>query len=107
MTKFSATLAGVATIALAAVPILALATGAQAAPAAVKVADIDVGSARHAHTLEHRVSKAAADYCSTASVGRITLAARVACLTGARAEIQDKLAVRHALAGKPQELAQR
>ena len=35
MTKFSATLAGVATIALAAVPILALASGAQAAPVAV------------------------------------------------------------------------
>ena len=39
--------------------------------------------------------------------GRITLAAHHACLQGARAEIQDKLAVRQALAGKPQELAQR
>ena len=107
MTKFSATLAGVATIALAAVPILALASGAQAAPVAVKVSDIDVGSARHAHALEHRVSKAAAEYCSAATVGRITLAAHQACLKGARAEIQDKLAVRQALTGKPQELAQR
>ena len=107
MTKFSATLAGVATIALAAVPILALASGAQAAPAAMKVSDIDVGSARNAHALEQRVAKAAADYCSAASVGRITLAAHQACLQGARAEIQDKLAVRQALAGKPQELAQR
>ncbi len=107
MTKFSTALAGVATIALAAVPILALATGAQAAPVAVKVSDIDVGSARDAHTLEHRVAKAAADYCSAASAGRITLAAHHACLQGARAEIQDKLAVRQALAGKPQELAQR
>ena len=44
---------------------------------------------------------------TTASAGRITLAAHHACLQGARAEIQDKLAVRQALAGKPQELAQR
>lgn len=107
MTKFSASLAGVATIALAAVPILALASGAQAAPVAVKVSDIDVGSARHAHILEHRVSKAAADYCSAASFGRTTLAAHQACLKGARAEIQDKLAVREAQIGEIQELAQR
>ena len=107
MTKFSATLAGVATIALAAVPILPLATGAQAAPVALKVSDIDVGSARDTHTLEHRVAKAAADYCGSASVGRITLAAHHACLKGARAEIQDKLAVRQDLAARPQELAQR
>lgn len=107
MTKFSTALAGVATIALAAVPILALATGAQAAPVAVKVSDINVDSARDAHILEHRVAKAAADYCSAASAGRITLAAHHACLQGARAEIQDKLTVRQALAGKPQELAQR
>lgn len=107
MTKFSSTLAGLATLALAAVPVLALATGAQAAPVAVKVSDIDVGSARDAHTLEQRVAAAAAEYCSNASVGRITLSARHDCLQGARTEIQEQLAQRQVMAAQPQQLARR
>lgn len=107
MTKFSSTLAGVATIALAAVPIVALATGAQAAPVAVKVSDINISSPRDAHTLDQRVATAAAEFCSNASVGRITLSARHDCLQGARAEIQEQLAQRQVMAAKPQELAQR
>ncbi|KQW73331.1 hypothetical protein ASE17_10395 [Phenylobacterium sp. Root77] len=105
MTKFSNTLAGLATIALAAVPALALTTSAQAAPVAVKVSDIAVGSPRDAHTLEHRVAKAASAYCSNAAAGRITLSARQDCLQGARAEIQEKLAMRQAATS--QMLAQR
>lgn len=107
MIKFSSTLAGVATIALAAVPIVALATGAQAAPVAVKVSDINIGSPRDAHTLDQRVSAAAAEFCSNASVGRITLSARHDCLQGARTEIQEQLAQRQVMAAAPQELAQR
>ncbi|WP_312160632.1 UrcA family protein [Phenylobacterium sp.] len=107
MIKFSSTLAGLATIALAAVPALALATGAQAAPVAVKVSDININAPRDAHILDQRVAAAAAEFCSNAAAGRITLSARHDCLQGARAEIQEQLAQRQVLAAAPQELAQR
>ena len=48
MFKISSTLAGVATLALATVPMLAIASGAHAAPVVVKISDIDTSSAEGA-----------------------------------------------------------
>ena len=55
MFKFSSTLAGVATLALATVPMLAIASGAHAAPVTVKVSDIDTSSAQGAKILNKRI----------------------------------------------------
>ena len=60
----SSTLAGVATLALATVPALALATSAHAGPVVVKVSDIDTSSAQGAQILDQRVTLAARKFCT-------------------------------------------
>lgn len=107
MFKFSNALAGLATLTLATVPALALATGAHAAPAAVvKVSDIDLGSARGARTLEKRITAAAQDICDAS--GRTSLGARAACVESVRSEAKDQIAQRqYAAANTTTRLAHR
>ncbi|HEY9235684.1 MULTISPECIES: UrcA family protein [Phenylobacterium] len=90
MFKFSTTLASIATLTLATVPALALATGAHAAPAVVKVSDIDFGSAHGARTLEKRINAAVQDVCD--ADGRTSLGTRAACAEGVRSEARDQIA---------------
>ena len=59
MFKISSTLAGVATLALATLPMLAVASGAHAAPVVVKVSDIDTSSTHGAKILNQRIDVAA------------------------------------------------
>lgn len=90
----TSTLAGVATLALAALPMFALATSAQAAPVAVKVADIDTLSLAGAAAYDERVEKAANRYCVKANpTARLT--ERHACLNAVRAEMSDKFQARN------------
>ena len=90
----TSTLAGVATLALAALPMFALATGAHAAPAAVEVADIDTLSPAGAVAFDQRVEKAANRYCVKANpTARLT--ERHECLNAVRAEMADKFQARN------------
>ena len=106
MFKLSNTIAGIATLTLATVPALALATSAHAAPAVIKVSDIDFNSAHDARTLDKRVSEAAYEVCDAS--GRTPLGARAACVESVRAEARDQIAQRHyAAKSAPTALARR
>lgn len=108
MFKFSSTFAGVATLALAAVPVLALSTAAHAAPAVVKVSDIDLNSAQGAQILEQRINAAARKVCAApANQGGLTL--RHACVASVHDEVRDSLTARDAMMAKSQstEIARR
>lgn len=91
----TSTLAGVATLALAALPILALSTAAQAAtPVAVKVADIDPNTAEGARIYGERVDQAANRFCRmNGSASRLT--ERMDCKAAVRAEMAEKLEARN------------
>jgi len=108
MFKLSNTIAGVATLALATVPALALTTAAHAAPAVVKVSDIDVNSAQGAQILEQRIRVAARDVC-TAPANQGGLPLRKVCTDNVRDQVHEALAGRDAVMAKSQttEIARR
>ena len=97
MFKISSTLAGVATLALATVPMLAIASGAHAAPVVVKVSDIDTSSAEGAKILNQRIDAAAYKLCSQVRPGAISRLSDRACIEGVRAEAAENLATRNAM----------
>lgn len=109
MFKFSSTLAGVATLALATVPMLAIASGAHAAPVAVKVSDIDTTSAHGAKILSQRIDVAAREFCRQTAPGATARLADSACIRGVRTEITERVADRNAMIAQARgaELAQR
>lgn len=82
-------IAAAASLALATLPALALATGAHAAPAAVKVADLNLASASGQKAFAQRVDKVAVQMCRDARSGRFVDSA---CLDAVRAEAHDKAA---------------
>lgn len=91
----TSTLAGVATLALAALPMFALATAAHSAtPVAVKVADINTLSPEGAQIYAKRVDKAAMRFCR-ANNATSRLTERVDCQNAVRAEMADKLEARN------------
>ena len=87
MFKISNTVAGVATLALAALPMFAMATSAYAAPVTVQVADLNLASPQDAREFDRRVDIAANDFCADT----IGLSARAACKAGVRDEVSEKL----------------
>jgi len=91
MKNFAARFAGVATLALAVLPVAALSTAAHAAPIArIQVADLDLGSTEGVATLRHRVAVAAERFCG----GEKALRQKEACKAAIRTEVQEKLAQR-------------
>jgi len=91
------TLAGVATLALAAIPLVALGTAAHAAPApaiAVRTADIDTLSASGAQVFERRADAATRRFCDRAVSG-LNLKERAACVEAVRVEISEQLQARN------------
>lgn len=91
MTNFTARIAGVATLALAAVPALALTTVAHAAthvPAAVRIADLNLASPDGRATFDQRVGAAARKFCSSEA----SLDLKAGCAAGVRAELNEKAA---------------
>src|SRR5687767_3020804 len=91
----TSTLAGVATLALAALPMFALATAAHSAtPVAVKVADIDTLSPEGARIYAQRVDKAAVRFCRV-KTDNARLTERLDCQNAVRAEMADKLDARN------------
>ena len=91
MTNFTARIAGVATLALAALPAFALSTVAHAqthVPAAVRIADLDLASADGRATFDQRIDAAARRFCSSES----SLSLKAGCAAGVRAEVTEKAA---------------
>ena len=88
MTTFTARIAGVATLALAVLPVAALSTAhaATRAPTSVHVADIDFATAAGQATFAARVGAAAHRYCS----GERSLDLKAACEAGVRSEVAEK-----------------
>lgn len=78
--------AGLATLALAALPMTALSTAAYAAPASVVVKDLNLLSPQGNAVLEQRISAASLKYCA----GRKALTDTKACHEGVRAELAQK-----------------
>ena len=89
MTNFTARIAGVATLALACVPALALTTAAHAAghvPAAVRIADLDLGTADGRAQFSQRAGAAAHKYCANETA----LDIKAGCEAAVRAEVTEK-----------------
>jgi len=88
MTTFTARIAGVATLALAVLPVAALSTAhaATRAPVAVHVADIDLATADGRSALVARADVAARRYC----VGERALDMKAACEAGVRSEVAER-----------------
>lgn len=92
MKDFTARLAGLAMLTLAAVPLAAgAASVAQAAPAAhIRVADLDLSSAQGRVAFDHRVIRAAQEVCLSSA--KVTLKETSDCQAAVKAEAHDKLA---------------
>ena len=86
MTNFAARISGAALLALAALPMAALATAAHAAPA-VKVADLNVLTAQGSATFSDRAETAINKFCR----GKSSVRAHIDCREGVRAELNEKL----------------
>ena len=91
MTNFASKIAGVATLALAALPMAALSTAAHAAPTArVQVSDLNLASIEGVATFHQRVAVAARQICGEEK----GLRQQAACNAGVRTEVQEKLSQR-------------
>ena len=90
MSNLTAKFAGIATLALAILPVAALSTAAHAAPGAqrVQVGDLDLGSNTGIAKFDARVRRASHQMCGS----EIGLGGRDACETAVRAEAREKLA---------------
>ena len=88
MTNFTARIAGVATLALAVLPVAALSTAHAAthAPVSVRVSDIDLSTADGRSALVARAGVAAHRYCAN----EFSLDMKAACEAGVRSEIAEK-----------------
>lgn len=92
----TSTIAAAATLALAALPMLALATNAQAAPVAVKVVDINTLSADGAAAYGQRVDAAAVRFCHQANPN-MRLTERATCIAAVKSEMSEKLRAHNAV----------
>ncbi len=109
MTNITARLAGIATLALAVLPALALTATAHAAPtvtanviAKVQVGDLNLASADGQAILRQRIDDAARRFCSDVT-SRSTLDTANAfdsCRVAVRAEVNEKLASEIRLANR-------
>lgn len=90
MTNFAARIAGVATLALAVVPVAALTTAAHASTAGrtIVVADLDLTTPAGMDAFEARLHDATRRICR----GETALATQAACVKGVQAEAMAKLA---------------
>lgn len=87
MMKVSNTVAGLATLALACVPALAISTNAFAAPATVQIADLDLSTPAGAREFDRRMNVAAGRFCNDVR----SVSANVTCRRSVRVEVTEKL----------------
>ncbi|MET0273674.1 MAG: UrcA family protein [Phenylobacterium sp.] len=91
MTNAASRIAGLATLALAALPIAAISTTAHAAPVAVKVSDIDLNSTAGLAAFHQRAEAAAHSFCRTALQPKSPLRGPASCRAAIRTELAEKL----------------
>lgn len=89
MINFTNQISGIAMLALAALPITALASGAHAAPTVVKVGDLNLFSSDGVAAYQQRADAAGRSFCRYER----SLTARATCRAGVETEISEKLAV--------------
>ena len=87
-TDLTSQISGLAMLALAALPIIALATPSNA-QTVVKVADINLLSPQGVSEFNQRADAAGRKFC----LPERTLAGRASCVSGVKAELNEKLAV--------------
>lgn len=93
MSNILQSLTTAATIAMAALPTLALTTVAHAAPMSVKVSDLDMSSTQGQAVFSQRLDRAAVSFCrDQASATGTRINNTAACVAGVRAEATAKLA---------------
>ena len=92
MSKIVRFTSAVASLCLAALPVVAVATGAHAAPAAVtiKVSDLNLARADHAALFQSRLNVATRAFCD-GDVGSQAIAVRRACRDAVAEEAMAKL----------------
>ena len=97
MTSFASRFAGVATLALAALPMAALATAAAAAPVSIQVRDIDLNTASGQAAFHVRAEQAAEAFCKAerAPASRLRVAEDT-CKDAVKAEVAEKFALAQA-----------
>ena len=91
MTNFASRIAGVATLALAALPLAAIATTAAARPVAVQVSDIDLNSAHGLAAFEQRAERAAHAFCKNTRQPPNQLGRAATCRQAVITELHEKL----------------
>ncbi|PVM90942.1 UrcA family protein [Caulobacter endophyticus] len=94
MRKFMISLTTIATLTLAAVPLIGITQAAHAGerPVTVRVGDLNLANPADAAEFEARSSQAVQKFCrARASKERLDLLSRRACVIEVRAEINDKL----------------
>jgi UrcA family protein len=98
MTAFTSRIAGVATLALAILPVAALSTAHAApyAPASVQVADIDIATPAGKATFDARAQAAAHRFCADER----KLGLKAACEAGVRSEVNEKATAQIRLAAR-------
>jgi UrcA family protein len=90
MQDFTARFAGVFMLTLAAVPLAAgLASAAQAAPAVIRIADLDMRTAAGRAAFDHRAGRAAREVCADLRSARLR---DTACEAQVKREAAEKLA---------------
>lgn len=98
MSKSVSSLSGIATLALAVLPALAIVGGAHAESLSIKVSDLNLNTPAGQKVLEQRINVAARQYCAESVTTGTRLGSPAACRTAVRNEILAKL-------GKPQQQA--
>ncbi|MEO8112831.1 MAG: UrcA family protein [Phenylobacterium sp.] len=94
MSNVTNTIAGFASLLLAAVPLATIATGAYAAPGQVRVqvGDLDLNSAPGLAAFHQRATTASLRFCRKQTAGEtIRINSMKPCMAGVQAELQRKL----------------
>jgi len=90
--NISNTIAGLATLALAAIPAFALGTAAHAAPVTVSVADLDLSTPAGVAQMNERIEVAAIRFCANQqAVTGSHMKKTTACRQAVRDELTEKL----------------
>ncbi|MFC3076551.1 UrcA family protein [Phenylobacterium terrae] len=106
MTNYVNKIAGIAAIALAALPLVAVAGVAEAAT--VKISDLDVATVEGQLEFQSRVKDAASDFCRSHATPGSRARSHGACIAAVQAEMNDKMSqVQQARAVKAQTYAAR
>ena len=91
MLSFTARIAGAATLALAALPVVAIATSAQAAPATVKVRDLDLNTTAGQMAFHQRAEQAAKAFCKGRTNPASLTRMGATCVAAVKVEMTEKL----------------